>query len=107
MLPDGSRKMGMEHAIEIAKKMASRLSALAEWAASGAISYFVRRAAHPGLIGLQYLSVRSYGRAVWRGGYFYGTNPLAFAAPGEATTSLPSIYFPHVQAGKSPRCTVL
>ncbi len=50
---------------------------------SGAISYFVRRAAREGLIGLSIC--QSDPMVVPFGGadIYYGTNPLAFAAPGE------------------------
>lgn len=50
---------------------------------SGAISYFVRQAAREGLIGLSIC--QSDPMVVPFGGadIYYGTNPLAFAAPGE------------------------
>ncbi len=50
---------------------------------SGAISYFVQQAAHAGLIGISMCQsdpmVVPFGSAE----IYYGTNPLAFAAPGE------------------------
>lgn len=50
---------------------------------SGAISYFVQQAARAGLIGLSVC--QSDPMVVPFGGaeIYYGTNPLAFAAPGE------------------------
>lgn len=50
---------------------------------SGAISYFVQQAARAGLIGISLC--QSDPMVVPFGGaeIYYGTNPLAFAAPGE------------------------
>lgn len=50
---------------------------------SGAISYFVQQAARAGLIGIS--MCQSDPMVVPFGGaeIYYGTNPLAFAAPGE------------------------
>ncbi|EAX5046563.1 ureidoglycolate dehydrogenase, partial [Salmonella enterica] len=45
-------KMGMEHAIEIAKKNGVAVVGISRMGHSGAISYFVRQAAREGLIGL-------------------------------------------------------
>lgn len=76
-------KMGMEHAIEIAKKNGVAVVGISRMGHSGAISYFVRQAAREGLIGLSIC--QSDPMVVPFGGadIYYGTNPLAFAAPGE------------------------
>lgn len=76
-------KMGMEHAIEIAKKNGVAVVGISRMGHSGAISYFVRQAARESLIGLSIC--QSDPMVVPFGGadIYYGTNPLAFAAPGE------------------------
>ncbi len=76
-------KMGMEHAIKTAQQKALRWSVSAGWVTSGAISYFVQQAARAGLIGISLC--QSDPMVVPFGGaeIYYGTNPLAFAAPGE------------------------
>lgn len=75
-------KMGMEHAIEIAKKNGTAVVGISRMGHSGAISYFVQQAARAGLIGLSVC--QSDPMVVPFGGaeIYYGTNPLAFAAPG-------------------------
>lgn len=76
-------KMGMEHAIEIARENGVAVVGIRRMGHSGAISYFARQAARAGFIGLSLC--QSDPMVVPFGGaeIYYGTNPLAFAAPGE------------------------
>lgn len=76
-------KMGMEHAIEIARENGVAVVGIRRMGHSGAISYFSRQAARAGFIGLSLC--QSDPMVVPFGGaeIYYGTNPLAFAAPGE------------------------
>lgn len=76
-------KLAMEHAIAIAKENAVAVVGISRMGHSGAISYFVRQAARTGLIGISVC--QSDPMVVPFGGaeIYYGTNPLAFAAPGE------------------------
>jgi len=76
-------KMGMERAIEIASVNGVAVVGIRQMGHSGAISYFVQQAARAGMIGLS--MCQSDPMVVPFGGaeIYYGTNPLAFAAPGE------------------------
>jgi ureidoglycolate dehydrogenase (NAD+) len=76
-------KAGMEFAIDMAKKQGVAVVGISRMGHSGAISYFVQQAARAGLIGLSVC--QSDPMVVPFGGaeIYYGTNPLAFAAPGE------------------------
>ncbi|HDX8870813.1 TPA: ureidoglycolate dehydrogenase, partial [Klebsiella michiganensis] len=76
-------KMGMEHAIELARENGVAVVGIRRMGHSGAISYFTRQAARAGLIGISLC--QSDPMVVPFGGaeIYYGTNPLAFAAPGE------------------------
>lgn len=87
-------KMGMEHAIEIAKKNGVAVVGISRMGHSGAISYFVRQAAHEGLIGLSIC--QSDPMVVPFGGadIYYGTNPLAFAAPGKGDDMITNALLP-------------
>nr|WP_318382603.1 ureidoglycolate dehydrogenase [uncultured Enterobacter sp.] len=76
-------KMGMERAIEIAQENGVAVVGIRQMGHSGAISYFVQQAAKAGMIGIS--MCQSDPMVVPFGGaeIYYGTNPLAFAAPGE------------------------
>ena len=76
-------KMGMEHAIKTAQQKGVAVVGISRMGHSGAISYFVQQAARAGLIGIS--MCQSDPMVVPFGGaeIYYGTNPLAFAAPGE------------------------
>ena len=75
--------MGMEHAIKTAQQKGVAVVGISRMGHSGAISYFVQQAARAGLIGISLC--QSDPMVVPFGGaeIYYGTNPLAFAAPGE------------------------
>ncbi len=70
---------------------------------SGAISYFVQQAARAGLIGISLC--QSDPMVVPFGGaeIYYGTNPLAFAAPGEGDEIPPLIWRLPYRHGESTR----
>lgn len=76
-------KIAMEHAIDIAKDNGVAVVGIRRIGHSGALSYFVQQAAKQGLIGISLCQsdpmVVPYGGAE----VYYGTNPIAFAAPGE------------------------
>ena len=76
-------KMGMEHAIKTAQQNGVAVVGISRMGHSGAISYFVQQAARAGLIGISLC--QSDPMVVPFGGaeIYYGTNPLAFATPGE------------------------
>ncbi|MFP1484732.1 ureidoglycolate dehydrogenase [Escherichia coli] len=76
-------KMGMEHAIKTAQQNGVAVVGISRMGHSGAISYFVQQAARAGFIGIS--MCQSDPMVVPFGGaeIYYGTNPLAFAAPGE------------------------
>lgn len=76
-------KVAMEHAISMAKENGVAVVGVRRIGHSGALSYFVQQAAKQGLIGISLCQsdpmVVPYGGAE----VYYGTNPIAFAAPGE------------------------
>ncbi|AJJ21271.1 MULTISPECIES: ureidoglycolate dehydrogenase [Yersinia] len=76
-------KMSMDHAIEMAKSAGVAVVGVRRIGHSGALSYFVQQAAHAGMIGISLCQsdpmVVPYGGAE----VYYGTNPIAFAAPAE------------------------
>ncbi|HAT2608500.1 TPA: ureidoglycolate dehydrogenase [Kluyvera intermedia] len=76
-------KAGMEFAINMAQQQGVAVVGISRMGHSGAISFFVQQAARAGLIGLSVC--QSDPMVVPFGGaeIYYGTNPLAFAAPGE------------------------
>lgn len=76
-------KMGMEHAIKTAQQNGVAVVGISRMGHSGAISYFVQQAARAGFIGIS--MCQSDPMVVPFGGaeIYYGTNPTAFAAPGE------------------------
>lgn len=76
-------KTGMDYAIGIAEKAGVAVVGIRSMGHSGAISYYVQQAARAGFIGLSVC--QSDPMVVPFGGaeIYYGTNPLAFAAPGE------------------------
>lgn len=76
-------KRAMDHAIEMAKDSGIAVVGVREISHSGALSYYVQQAAREDLIGLSV--VQSDPMVVPFGGSepYYGTNPIAFAAPGK------------------------
>lgn len=76
-------KKGMDHAIDMAKESGIAVVGVRKIGHSGALSYFVQQAAEQGLIGISV--VQSDPMVVPFGGSepYYGTNPIAFAAPGK------------------------
>ncbi|MCG7335627.1 ureidoglycolate dehydrogenase [Sporosarcina sp. ACRSM] len=76
-------KKAMDHAIEMAKESGIAVVGVRRIGHSGALSYYVQQAAKEGLIGLSV--VQSDPMVVPFGGVepYYGTNPIAFAAPGK------------------------
>lgn len=78
-----SAKLGMEHAIKMAQENGVAIVGVRQMGHSGALSYFVNMAAQAGLVGISVC--QSDPMVVPFGGaeIYYGTNPLAFAAPGE------------------------
>ncbi len=76
-------KLAMDEAIAMAKENGIAVVGVRQIGHSGALSYFVEMAANAGMIGLSVcqsdpMAVPFNGAEV-----YYGTNPLAFAAPGE------------------------
>lgn len=76
-------KKAMEHAIDMARENGVAVVGIRQMGHCGALSYFVQQAARAGMIGLSVC--QSDPMVVPFGGaeIYYGTNPLAFAAPGE------------------------
>nr|WP_053365762.1 ureidoglycolate dehydrogenase [Bacillus sp. FJAT-27245] len=76
-------KKAMDHAIDMAKESGIAVVGVRRIGHSGALSYYVQQAAKEGLIGLSV--VQSDPMVVPFGGVepYYGTNPIAFAAPGK------------------------
>ncbi len=76
-------KIAMDHAIEMAKETGIAVVGVRKISHSGALSYFVQQAAEQNLIGISV--VQSDPMVVPFGGSepYYGTNPIAFAAPGK------------------------
>lgn len=95
--------MGMEHAIKTAQQKGVAVVGISRMGHSGAISYFVQQAARAGLIGISLC--QSDPMVVPFGGaeIYYGTNPLAFAAPGEGDEILTFDMATTVQAWESTR----
>ncbi|MCR8644769.1 ureidoglycolate dehydrogenase [Paenibacillus sp. N1-5-1-14] len=79
-------KQAMEHAVNIAKENGIAIVGVRRIGHSGALSYYVQQAAREGLIGLSIC--QSDPMVVPFGGAepYYGTNPIAFAAPGEGSS---------------------
>ncbi|WP_253952089.1 ureidoglycolate dehydrogenase, partial [Photobacterium sanctipauli] len=73
---------GMDKAIEIAKENGVAVVGVKRMGHSGALSYFTKRAALEGMVALSVCQsdpmVVPFGGAV----VYYGTNPIAFSAPG-------------------------
>ncbi len=83
--------MGMEHAIKTAQQKGVRWSVSAGWVT--AAQSLILCSSSPRWINWHFdVPVRSNGGAFGGAEIYYGTNPLAFAAPGEATRSLPLIW---------------
>ncbi|MCC8164926.1 MAG: ureidoglycolate dehydrogenase [Planctomycetes bacterium] len=76
-------KLGMDHAIEIAKENGIAVVGMRRMGHSGALSYFVEQACDAGLIGLS--MCQSDPMAAPYGGAepFFGTHTIAFASPSE------------------------
>lgn len=76
-------KKAMDEAIVIAKEMGMAIVGVKKISHSGALSYFVQQAAKEEMIGLSFCQADPM--AVPYGGTqpYYGTNPIAFAAPGK------------------------
>lgn len=76
-------KLGMDRAISMAKENGVAIIGVRRIAHSGALSYFVQQAAKAGMIGISVC--QSDPMVVPFGGAepYYGTNPIAFAAPAE------------------------
>lgn len=76
-------KLAMDEAIKMAKENGVAVVGVSRIGHSGALSYFVQQAANENLIGLSLC--QSDPMAVPYGGAepYYGTNPIAFAAPGK------------------------
>lgn len=76
-------KFGMDRAISMAKENGAAIVGVRRIAHSGALSYFVQQAAKAGMIGISVC--QSDPMVVPFGGAepYYGTNPIAFAAPAE------------------------
>ncbi|MDR1613412.1 MAG: ureidoglycolate dehydrogenase [Planctomycetota bacterium] len=74
-------KIGMDHAIGIAKETGVSVVGMRRMGHSGALSYFVEQAADAGLLGISVC--QSDPMAVPYGGAepFFGTHPIAFASP--------------------------
>lgn len=76
-------KEAMDHAIEMAKENGIAIVGVRRISHSGALSYFVDQAANEDMIGIS--MCQSDPMVVPYGGSepYYGTNPIAFAAPGK------------------------
>lgn len=76
-------KLSMDHAIDMAKNNGVAVVGVRRIGHSGALSFFVQQAAKAGMIGISLCQsdpmVVPYGGAE----VYYGTNPIAFSAPGE------------------------
>lgn len=75
-------KEAMTHAIEMARTNGTAIVGVRRMSHSGALSYFVQQAAEAGMIGIS--MCQSDPMVVPFGGAepYFGTNPIAFAAPG-------------------------
>ncbi|GAA5094785.1 ureidoglycolate dehydrogenase [Wohlfahrtiimonas larvae] len=81
-------KLAMDEAIAMAKENGIAVVGISKVGHSGALSYFVEMAANAGLVGISMcqsdpMAVPFNGAEV-----YYGTNPIAFAAPGEGTDKI-------------------
>ncbi|MBR2568925.1 MAG: ureidoglycolate dehydrogenase, partial [Paenibacillus sp.] len=78
-------KQAMEHAVNMAKENGIAIVGVRRIGHSGSLSYYVQQAAREGLIGISVC--QSDPMVVPFGGAeaYYGTNPIAFAAPGEGS----------------------
>lgn len=76
-------RLSMDNAIDMAKENGVAVVGVRRIGHSGALSYFVQQAARAGMIGISLCQsdpmVVPYGGAE----VYYGTNPIAFSAPGE------------------------
>ncbi len=75
--------MGPEHAIKTAQQNGVAVVGISRMGHSGAISYFVQQAASAGFIGISMFHPNPMVVPFGGAEIYYGTNPLAFAAPGE------------------------
>lgn len=100
-------KLAMEHAIDIASEQGVAIVGARRIGHSGSLSYYVQQAAKAGLIGISVC--QSDPMVVPFGGadVYFGTNPIAFAAPGNGDDVITFDMATTVQsAGKNPRCTL-
>ncbi|MCG3087803.1 ureidoglycolate dehydrogenase [Sporosarcina cyprini] len=76
-------KEAMEHAIQMARENGTAIVGIRRMGHSGALSYFVEQAAEAGMIGIS--MCQSDPMVVPFGGAepYFGTNPIAFGAPGK------------------------
>ncbi|WP_134703067.1 ureidoglycolate dehydrogenase [Ammoniphilus sp. YIM 78166] len=76
-------KLAMDEAINMARESGIAMVGVKRISHSGALAYFVQQAAKEGMIGISVCQADPM--AVPYGGAepYYGTNPIAFAAPGE------------------------
>lgn len=76
-------KLAMDEAIKMAKEMGIAVVGARRLGHSGALSYFVQQAAKENLIGMSVCQSDPMAVAYGSSEPFYGTNPIAFAAPGK------------------------
>lgn len=75
--------LGMKHAIEMAKNKGVAVVGIRQMGHCGALSYFVHRAAQAGMIGISVCQSDPMVVPFGSSEIYYGTNPIAFSAPGE------------------------
>ena len=76
-------KFAMEEAINLAKENGVAVVGVRQIGHSGALSYFVQQAAKEGMVGISVCQSDPMAVPYGGTGVYYGTNPIAFAAPGE------------------------
>ncbi len=76
-------KIGMDHAIDIAKENGVAVVGMRRMGHSGALSYFVEQACDAGLIGLSVCQSDPMAAPYGGAEPFFGTHPIAFASPSE------------------------
>lgn len=76
-------KLAMDEAIAMAKENGVAVVGLSRIGHSGALSYFVEMAADAGLIGISMCQSDPMAVPFNGADVYFGTNPIAFAAPGE------------------------
>ncbi|AKJ42499.1 ureidoglycolate dehydrogenase [Pragia fontium] len=76
-------KLAMDEAIALAQKNGVAVVGVRQIGHSGALSYFVQQAAEKGVVGISLCQSDPMAVPFGGTGVYYGTNPIAFAAPGE------------------------